>query len=74
MNELDFILHVESLIAEEYHMASIYRQYGRVPIEQREKVKRMRKEVKDYCAKRRLTIIAERNQQNSLPKQSELFS
>lgn len=74
LTELELINKFEQLLAEQSHMANLYRQYGRVPIEQREKVSRMRREVKALCAERRLAIIRERNQQQKQPQQAQLFS
>ena len=74
INELQLIEKMERLIAEENHIAKLFYQFGRVPLEHREKVKAMRREVKALCASRRLAIIAERNQQKSLPQQQTLFS
>lgn len=71
--ELELIEKVERLIAEENYTAKLFYQLGRVPLEHRDKVKVMRREIKALCAERRLAIIAERNQQKSLPKQAELF-
>jgi hypothetical protein len=73
INELQLIEKMERLIAEENHTAKLFYQFGRVPLEHRDKVKAMRREVKSLCAERRLAIIRERNQQKSLPQQAELF-
>lgn len=72
--ELQLIEKMERLIAEENYTAKLFYQYGRVPLEHREKVKAMRRELKALCATRRLAIISERNQQKSLPTQAELFT
>jgi hypothetical protein len=71
--ELQLIEKMERLIAEENHTAKLFYQFGRVPLEHRDKVKAMRREVKALCAERRLAIIAERNQQKKSPTQQELF-
>lgn len=73
-NELELIEKVERLIAEENHTAKLFYQFGRVPLEHRDKVKAMRREIKALCAERRLAIIRERNQQQQLPQQQTLFS
>ncbi len=71
--ELQLIEKMERLIAEENHTAKLFYQFGRVPLEHREMLKRRRQELKTLCAERRLAIIAERNQQEQLPTQAELF-
>lgn len=71
--ELELIEKVERLIAEENHTAKLFYQFGRVPLEHRDKVKAMRREIKSLCAERRLAIIRERNQQKQLPQQAQLF-
>ena len=74
INELQLIEKMERLIAEENYTAKLFYQFGRVPLEHREKVKAMRREIKALCAERRLAIIRERNQQQQLPQQQTLFS
>ena len=74
ISELDLITKFEQLLAEQSYMANLYRQYGRVPYEQRDKVNLMRRELKALCAERRLEIIRERNQQKQEPQQQKLFS
>ena len=71
--ELHLIDLIETLIAEENYTYTLFKQFGRVPSEHREKIRRMRRSLKLICASRRLEIIAERNQQKQLPKQQELF-
>lgn len=74
INELELISKFEQLLAEQSYMAQLYRQFGRVPVEQRDKVNKMRREIKALCAARRLAIIRERNQQQQQPQQAQLFT
>lgn len=71
--ELELIEKIEVLIAHENHTYTLLKQFGRVPQQHRDMLKKRRRELKLYCAERRLAIIAERNQQKSLPQQAELF-